>query len=86
MSNHLALVCGAGGFIGAHLVRRLKAEGRKFRGVDLKPPPFAATITSTVSPATISMCTMAGVLSLVLVRLPAGSDNTEARRTLSGFM
>jgi GDP-D-mannose 3', 5'-epimerase len=43
MSNHLALVCGAGGFIGAHLVRRLKAEGRQVRGVDLKPPPFAAT-------------------------------------------
>ncbi|WP_295583861.1 NAD-dependent epimerase/dehydratase family protein [uncultured Lamprocystis sp.] len=43
MSNHLALVCGAGGFIGAHLVRRLKAEGRKVRGVDLKPPPFAAS-------------------------------------------
>ena len=41
MSNHLALVCGAGGFIGAHLVRRLKAEGRQVRGVDLKSPPFA---------------------------------------------
>ncbi len=41
MSNHLALVCGAGGFIGAHLVRRLKAEGRHVRGVDLKLPPFA---------------------------------------------
>jgi GDP-D-mannose 3', 5'-epimerase len=43
MSNHLALVCGAGGFIGAHLVRRLKAEGRQVRGVDLKLPPFGAT-------------------------------------------
>jgi len=43
MSNRLALVCGAGGFIGAHLVRRLKAEGRQVRGVDLKPPPFAAS-------------------------------------------
>ena len=41
MSNDLALVCGAGGFIGAHLVRRLKAEGRQVRGVDLKSPPFA---------------------------------------------
>jgi len=33
-----ALVCGAGGFIGAHLVRRLKAEGFWVRGVDLKFP------------------------------------------------
>lgn len=31
-----ALVCGAGGFIGNHLVRRLKAEGIWVRGVDLK--------------------------------------------------
>jgi nucleoside-diphosphate-sugar epimerase len=44
MSNPLALVCGAGGFIGAHLVRRLKAEGRQVRGVDLKSPPFAASV------------------------------------------
>ena len=36
-----ALVCGAGGFIGAHLVRRLKAEGVFVRGVDLKHPEFA---------------------------------------------
>ena len=34
------LVCGAGGFIGAHLVRRLKAEGAWVRGVDLKRPEF----------------------------------------------
>lgn len=31
-----ALVCGAGGFIGGHLVNRLKAEGYWVRGVDLK--------------------------------------------------
>ncbi len=31
-----ALVCGAGGFIGSHLVRRLKREGFWVRGVDLK--------------------------------------------------
>ncbi|MBG0777074.1 MAG: NAD-dependent epimerase/dehydratase family protein [Desulfovibrionaceae bacterium] len=40
---HKALVLGAGGFIGAHLVRRLKAEGFWVRGVDLKHPPFAPT-------------------------------------------
>jgi len=31
-----ALVCGAGGFIGGHLVKRLKKEGYWVRGVDLK--------------------------------------------------
>ncbi len=31
-----ALVCGAGGFIGGHLVKRLKSEGYWVRGVDLK--------------------------------------------------
>ena len=38
-----ALVCGAGGFIGNHLVTRLKREGFWVRGVDLKFPPFSAT-------------------------------------------
>ena len=31
-----ALVCGAGGFIGGHLVKKLKQEGFWVRGVDLK--------------------------------------------------
>ena len=38
-----AVVCGAGGFIGAHLVKRLKADGWWVRGVDLKFPEFAPT-------------------------------------------
>ena len=38
-----ALVCGAGGFIGSHLVKRLKAEGFWVRGVDLKFLEFAET-------------------------------------------
>src|SRR5580704_12135074 len=38
-----ALVCGAGGFIGGHLVRRLKQEGFWVRGVDLKFPEFTDT-------------------------------------------
>lgn len=38
-----ALVCGAGGFIGHHLVRRLKSEGFWVRGVDLKYPRFGET-------------------------------------------
>jgi len=36
MSQRKALVCGAGGFIGGHLVNRLKEEGYWVRGVDLK--------------------------------------------------
>jgi nucleoside-diphosphate-sugar epimerase len=35
-----ALVCGAGGFIGGHLVRLLKSEGYWVRGVDIKYPEF----------------------------------------------
>jgi nucleoside-diphosphate-sugar epimerase len=38
-----ALVCGAGGFIGSHLVKRLKHEGYWVRGVDLKLPQFNET-------------------------------------------
>jgi nucleoside-diphosphate-sugar epimerase len=38
-----ALVCGAGGFIGSHLVRKLRAEGFWIRGVDLKYPEFSDT-------------------------------------------
>ena len=37
------LVCGAGGFIGSHLARRLKSEGCWVRGVDLKYPEFSET-------------------------------------------
>jgi GDP-D-mannose 3', 5'-epimerase len=32
-----ALVCGAGGFIGGHLVKKLQREGYWVRGVDIKP-------------------------------------------------
>jgi GDP-D-mannose 3', 5'-epimerase len=37
----IALVCGAGGFIGGHLVKRLKSEGFWVRGVDLKFNEYA---------------------------------------------
>ena len=35
-----ALVCGAGGFIGGHLVKKLKQKNYWVRGVDLKHPMF----------------------------------------------
>jgi len=38
-----ALVCGAGGFIGGHLVKKLKREGYWVRGVDVKEHEFAPT-------------------------------------------
>ena len=38
-----ALVLGAGGFIGSHMVKRLKKEGFWVRGVDLKYPEYAET-------------------------------------------
>jgi GDP-D-mannose 3',5'-epimerase len=38
-----ALVCGAGGFIGSHLAKRLKREGYWVRGVDLKYPEYTRT-------------------------------------------
>jgi nucleoside-diphosphate-sugar epimerase len=41
--SNAALVLGAGGFIGSHLVRRLKQDGFWVRGVDLKHPEFAET-------------------------------------------
>ena len=38
-----ALVLGAGGFIGSHMVKRLRADGYWVRGVDLKYPEFSET-------------------------------------------
>lgn len=38
-----AVVLGAGGFIGSHLVKRLKSEGYWVRGVDLKLPEYGPT-------------------------------------------
>ncbi len=43
MSVKNALVCGAGGFIGGHLVKKLKREGYWVRGVDIKEHEFAST-------------------------------------------
>ena len=42
-TNKTALVCGAGGFIGSHLAKKLKKEGFWVRGVDLKYPEFGTS-------------------------------------------
>src|SRR5258707_2183385 len=39
--EHWALVTGAGGFIGHHLVSYLKTAGYRVRGVDIKPPEYS---------------------------------------------
>jgi GDP-D-mannose 3',5'-epimerase len=43
VNKRTALVCGAGGFIGSHMVKRLKSEGYWVRGTDLKKPEFSAS-------------------------------------------
>lgn len=43
MAKRRILVLGAGGFIGSHMVKRLKSEGHWVRGVDLKYPEFSKT-------------------------------------------
>ena len=40
----ITVVCGAGGFIGHHLVKELKSQGCWVRGVDLKYPDFTKTV------------------------------------------
>ena len=64
----------------------IESDGSSIANLALasEPPPLAATVTSTLSPFTSSTLTTAGVLSLVLVRLPAGSARIEARSLLSG--
>jgi nucleoside-diphosphate-sugar epimerase len=41
------LVCGAGGFIGSHLVKKLRKEGNYVIGVDLKYPEFSKSEASS---------------------------------------
>ena len=57
-----ALVLGAGGFIGSHMVKRLKQEGYWVRGVDLKEPEFSPTaadeflIHDLRNPQSVKLC------------------------------
>jgi GDP-D-mannose 3', 5'-epimerase len=43
MATKRALVCGAGGFIGSHMVKRLRSEGYWVRGADLKHTEYGAS-------------------------------------------
>ena len=44
IENKRALVLGAGGFIGSHMVKRLKSEGFWVRGADLKKPEYSKSL------------------------------------------
>ena len=46
------LVTGAGGFIGHHLVKRLKREGHWVRGADIKMPEYELS-AAEISPKEI---------------------------------
>jgi nucleoside-diphosphate-sugar epimerase len=59
-------VCGAGGFIGSHLVKRLRKDGFFVRGVDLKRPEFAPTaanefVVGDLRDAALAMSVVRGV-------------------------
>src|ERR1700743_2349747 len=58
----------------------MESDGLSMANLDLasEPPPFAATMMSTVLPGTMDTLTTAGVLSRVFMRLPAGSGSTAA--------
>jgi GDP-D-mannose 3', 5'-epimerase len=43
MNTKRVLVCGAGGFIGGHLIKRLKTEGYWVRAADVKQHEFSST-------------------------------------------
>jgi nucleoside-diphosphate-sugar epimerase len=48
MTQPSALVLGAGGFVGGHLVKRLKREGYWVRGVSRRPGPFMDRADSAI--------------------------------------
>jgi GDP-D-mannose 3',5'-epimerase len=50
MAKERILVTGAGGFIGHHLVKRLKREGFWVRGVDIKSPEYEASDANEFEP------------------------------------
>jgi nucleoside-diphosphate-sugar epimerase len=58
-----ALVCGAGGFIGNHLVTRLKKKGYWVRGVDIKEPEY--NITDADNFVVADLRNQAGIKSLL---------------------
>ena len=48
VNNKIGLVLGAGGFIGSHMVKRLKSENYTTLGVDLKYPEYSQIISRQI--------------------------------------
>ena len=66
MTQKRALVCGAGGFIGGHLVKRLNKEGYWVRGIDIKchefcEPPADEFIKADLRDTTVCMDAAKGI-------------------------
>jgi len=57
------LVCGAGGFIGTHLVENLKNQGLYVIGADLKQPEFSLTVADEFY--TVDLCNTQTVNELI---------------------
>ena len=59
----MILVCGAGGFIGGHLVERLLADGKEVRAVDIKP--WAAWWQTYADAQSVSLCDLRDPMAFV---------------------
>ena len=59
-----ALVNGAGGFIGGHLVKRLKAEGFRVRAVDLKRHEFSDRMIADIADKRVRVVHIPGPLGV----------------------
>ena len=70
MDKKTALVLGAGGFIGSHMVKRLRSEGYWVRGVDIKYPDFTESAADEF---------IQGDLSCLLYTSPSPRDVEESR-------
>ena len=80
-----ALVCGGGGFIGAHLVKRLKREGFWVRAVDLKFPQFSETEADDFIVADLNMSVLEGSIGALPRRVLVDSSKiVKARYILTG--
>ena len=59
-----ALVLGAGGFIGSHMVKRLRDDGYWVRGVDLNAPEFSKTTKLSLALVIFKFATFAPAISI----------------------
>ena len=62
-----AVVCGAGGFIAAHLVKRLKNEGYWVRGVDIKLHEHCETKADEFIVGDLNLDNYVNILDVVLL-------------------